>query len=547
MTELFALDNFSFTYPNEPSPCLRGVTCAIQPGEFVLLTGCSGSGKTTLLRQLKPELAAHGARGGSLRYRGQSLAKLSRRESAGIGFVGQDPELQIVTDKVWHELAFGLENLGLPSQEIRRRVAEMSSFFDISSWFHADTAALSGGQKQILALAAVAVMQPRALLLDEPCSQLDPIATADFLSLLTKLNRELGVTVLLAEHRPDNLLPLVDRALLLEDGGLALDAPPRRFAATLIRSAHPLAAAMPAAACIAAAAETGPEAAPDHTPITVREGRLWLANYATRHSLPAKAAAAAPALPEKRLLLTMKDIDYHYKGSDRDVLCGLSLHVAEKDILAICGANGSGKSTLLKLMAGVYKPCGGKLSLAGGVQPRLLPQHPRMLFTTERCRDELTELTDRLPPDEAKRRLELAVDRCELSAAVLARHPYDISGGEQQRLALAKLLLTQPRLLLLDEPTKGFDAAYKTRFAALLAQLCRDGVTVVMVTHDIEFAAAYAQRAALLFDGAIISEGAAREFFTRNSFYTTAANRMARELLPDAVTAADVLAGLGCA
>lgn len=547
-SELFRLEKFSFTYPGASTPCLHAIDLVIRPGDFVLLTGCSGSGKTTLLRQLKPELAAQGQRTGAIFYRGKALASLTLQESADIGFVGQDPELQLVTDKVWHELAFGLENLGLPSAEIRRRVAEMSSFFGIGGWFHADTASLSGGQKQMLALASVVAMQPRILLLDEPCSQLDPVAREDFLSLLTKLNRELGISVLLIEHRPDSLLPMADRVLLLEQGHLAEDAPPRRFAAALIRSKHSLAAAMPAAAAVAAAF-TAPEQ-DDQLPVTVREGRLWLAGRLPaaectgRRPTPHQVADDRKKKDCSPALLSLKHIDYRYPNAAADVLRGLDLDILPNDLLAICGANGSGKSTLLKLIAGVRRPDRGKRIMDKQVKIRLLPQHPRLLFTTECCQDELAEMLPTLSPQEQAARISAVCARCEVPDAILTRHPYDISGGEQQRLALAKLLLTEPQLLLLDEPTKGLDAACKARFATLLADLRASGMAIVMATHDIEFAACYLSRAALLFDGTIISQGDAGEFFTRNSFYTTAANRMAREWFPAVATVADLLAAL---
>lgn len=539
---LYQLEQFSFTYPGAERPSLRGLDLTVESGDFLLLLGRSGSGKTTLLRQLKPELAPHGARAGGLRFRGQPLQTLSRRESMGIGFVGQDPEQQIVTDKAWHELAFGLENHNLPPLTIRRRVAETASFFGIGDWFYRDTASLSGGQKQILSLAAATALQPEILLLDEPCAQLDPIAANDFLTLLTRLHRELGITVLISEQRPENLLPLANRALLLEDGCVQADLPPQRLAHSLLTQGRPLAAAMPAAARLATAIEPQREAAP----LTVLEGRQWLKDYLARR-LPAFTPFPTPAAttppPPRQALISLRGAAYRYPKTENDVLREVDLTVHAGDYLAVCGANGSGKSTLLKLLQGLYQPTAGRIRYLKDCRRALLPQNPTHLFARDTAEEELSEMTEQLPAAEAAARLTRAIAACGLEG-LLNRHPYDMSGGERQRLALAKLLLTEPDMLLLDEPTKGLDAESKQQLARLLAALCDEGCTIVLVTHDIEFAAAHAETAALLFGGGLVSYGPAHDFFAENNFYTTAANRIARGLFPAAVTTGELIAAL---
>lgn len=235
--EILHIEDLTFRYPDAPRPALQNVSLSVSDGEFAVICGVSGCGKSTLLRLIKRELAPFGEKSGVIMYDGQSQEALDlRTECTGIGFVQQRPESQIVTDKVWHELAFGLESLGLPAEAIRRRVCETAAYFGIEAWFRQNTAELSGGQKQLLNLAGVTVMQPKLLLLDEPTAQLDPIAAADFITTLHKLNRELGITVLLVEHRLEEVLPIADRVILMEDGAIGFDGSPRRFADSLSRN-----------------------------------------------------------------------------------------------------------------------------------------------------------------------------------------------------------------------------------------------------------------------------------------------------------------------
>ena len=246
--ELYRVESLTFTYPGQFAPALRDVSLTLRAGEFVTLCGLSGSGKSTLLRQLKTALAPNGVRSGAVLFAGRLLSDVSPREQAErIGFVQQSPENQIVTDKVWHELAFGLESLGYDTPTIRRRVAEMAGFFGMESWFHRETASLSGGQKQLLNLAAVLTLQPDVLILDEPTAQLDPIAAADFLAALARVNRELGTTMLLSEQRLEEALPLSDRAVVLDGGAVLADGAPRAVGAQLRTAGHELFRAMPAA------------------------------------------------------------------------------------------------------------------------------------------------------------------------------------------------------------------------------------------------------------------------------------------------------------
>ena len=518
--EHIEVKNLSFCYPNASSPSLREISFCVHPSEFVTLIGATGSGKSTLLRLLKRELAPLGARTGEILYDGTPIEALKDADSAcRIGYVMQRPEQQIVTDKVWHELAFALENMGLPQSVIRRRVAEMAGYFGISEWFERDVGSLSGGQKQLLNLAAVMVAQPDVLLLDEPTSQLDPIAASDFLQTVRKLNQDMGVTVLLIEHRLEEALPMSDRVLALEDGRLILDAPPSEACARL--RDHPvLLDAMPGAVRLYhAIGAKGP------CPITVREGRRFL-----RQRYPKDLSAGSrsgSARPEARAL-EFKNVYFRYGRECPDVLRGLSLDVRAGEIFCILGANGAGKSTFLRLAAGLSRPYSGAIRVFGKPMKQyrgqslyrecvaMLPQDAQTVFLKSTVRDELREVHADLAS------LPYALDH------LMDRHPYDLSGGEQQLVALAKVLAAKPRLLLLDEPTKGVDAHTQGAIREILDRLKRQGVSVLAVTHDVEFAARCADRCALFFRGEIVSEDAPDRFFDENSFYTTAANRICR-------------------
>ena len=548
--DCFTLQNLSFSYPEQQKKALDGLSLTIHAGEFVTLCGPSGCGKTTLLRQLKPSLAPHGDLRGEILFENTPLGELSLRDqSARIGFVLQNPDNQIVTDKVWHELAFGLESLGLDTPTIRRRVAEMASFFGIENWFYKDVSQLSGGQKQLLNLAAIMAMQPSVLLLDEPTSQLDPIAAADFLATVGRINRELGTTVICTEHRLEEVFPHSHRVLVMDNGTLIADGTPAQVGEALKASGHRMFASMPTPMQVYAAVPNG-----QHCPVTVRDGRDWLDAFAAAHSLGAVPPEAIPAPASEVPAARLEEVWFRYEQDSPDITKGLSLEVYPGELVAILGGNGAGKSTTLSMIAGLHKPYRGRISLfgrEGTQQPRpgvlgVLPQDPKALFVKNTVGEDLADaLKDAgVPVEEQSARLGRVIGLCHLEA-LLGRHPFDLSGGEQQRAALAKVLLLQPRMLLLDEPTKGLDTAFQEELAVILQRLTDSGVAILMVSHDIGFCARHAHKCALFFDGVIAAQGTPRAFFSGNSFYTTAANRMARHLLPDAVTPEDVISACG--
>lgn len=529
----FAIEHLTFAYPKAAAPALNDISFSVREGEFFLLCGVSGGGKSTLLRHLKSVLTPYGTRSGQVLLDGKPLETWDARTQAQrIGFVLQQPDDQLVTDKVWHELAFGLESLGTDAQTMRLRVGEMASFFGIQTWFDHSVDTLSGGQKQLLNLASVMAMHPDVLVLDEPTGQLDPIAAAEFLHTVQRLNRELGVTVILSEHRLEDALPMADRAAVLEQGRLTALGTSDEVARALLERGSPFFAAMPTPVRV-----WGGVGAPGKCPLDIRAGRALLETLRPS-PLP---ATDTPADGDGAPLLQLRECWFRYDRDGADVLKGLSLTVRAGELLAIVGGNGAGKSTALAVLAGQRRPYRGKV-LQKAKRIAALCQEPRAMFVKDTVRADLEDAlrTLSLPAAERQPRMDAAVAAMALSP-LLERHPFDLSGGEQQRAAIAKLLLARPDVLLLDEPTKGMDAAFRASFGALLRALCEQGTAVVLVSHDIEFCAAYADRAALLFDGQILSEGRTRAFFAGNHFYTTAANRMARPWLPDAILCREVI------
>ena len=553
------IENLKFTYPKRSQPALDNVNLTVKQGEFVVLCGKSGCGKTTMLRQLKPSLMPYGKKSGRILFNGTDLTELSQREaSSKIGFVMQSPENQIVTDKVWHELSFGLESLGYNTSEIRLRVAEMASFFGIQTWFYKNVTELSGGQKQLLALASVMAMQPSLLILDEPTSQLDPIAASEFLATVSKINRELGVTVILTEHRLEEVFPLCDRVIVMSGGQIIADDSPRKIGMSLKERGNSMFLAMPAATRLWFAL-SGEEYNNFEIPVTVRDGREYITQYTEKNNINniINTDKDKSGNLDKTPAIELSDVWFKYAKDLPDVVKGVSFKAYSGEITAILGGNGTGKTSMLSLIPGINKPYNGKIKIKGEEFDKIpknklfdkllgvLPQNPQALFVGKTVEEDLLEiLSDVKASDKDKlEKVYKMAELCEISG-LLKSHPYDLSGGEQQRSALAKVLLLEPSILLLDEPTKGFDAEFKIIFAGILKRLTEAGVCIVMVSHDIEFCAEYADKCALFFDGNIVTDGTPREFFSGNTFYTSSANRIARHIIPNAVTVNDIIKAL---
>jgi len=495
-----SISNFSFAYPDQ-NEILSGVSLDLAPATFALLVGATGSGKTTLLRSVKPELAPAGQKSGTIEVFGRTIDDLDVGQSAElIGYVSQSPENQIVCDSVWHELAFGMENLGTAPDAMRRRLAEIAYFFGLESLIHEPIASLSGGQKQVVTLASVLVMQPKLLLLDEPTAQLDPIAEKNFLHALFRINRELGITIVVATHTPEAMLSYATDAFRITDHHLEK--------IELGSCANSLAVSPVASH---AAEEILHNSASDES--TTHDSSV-MASDNRRKSLIKKKAVRA-----EDFSVRLDDVFFRYQQDEPWVLRGIDLKVEPGTIHAIIGGNGSGKSTILHVIADTLKPQRGRVTNKLSETQALLPQNPKALFVCDSVDEELREWQSRVGYTD--QHLAEMIERFDL-ASLLAQHPYDLSGGQQQKLALAKLLLTQPRLLLLDEPTKGLDRESKREIARNLADLKASGATIVLVTHDLDFVQQVADRATMLFDGQAACSEPIEDFFANNLFYRLA-------------------------
>lgn len=450
----------------------------IEEGAFCLLTGLTGCGKTTILRLMKPELAPQGTYAGTLDVCGTRLIEDGRITGAldqaasaeNIGFVMQDPDAQIVCDTVWHEIAFGLENIGCAPDNMRRRVAEVSHYFGIAPWVDKRTDALSGGQKQLLNLAAVLALRPRLILLDEPTAQLDPSSKRQFAAMIARVNRELGITVVMATHMPEDMADYATQEIRISDIGTA-----------------------------------GP----------LDDCRTMRRNRSMEESPEAKRTDGgdAPSGSRSNYAIRARDVFVRHGSDDPWVLKGLDLEVRPGTVHAIVGGNGSGKTTLLRTLAGDMKPRRGKVDNRCSDAQVYLPQDPKAVFVCDSIDEELREWQGRAGYSDDD--VQAAKEHFGL-VGMDGRHPYDLSGGQRQSLAFAKLLLCQPRLMLLDEPTKGLDAQACARIVRELRRLADEGVTVVLSTHDLDVAAACADEATLVFDGQAICTQEVPAFFEDN-------------------------------
>lgn len=556
--EILRVDGLKFSYPNQLKKALNNINFSIDEGDFVLICGESGCGKSTLLRHLKPELSPHGQVSGDIYYYSQKINDYSSKQIASeIGYVLQNPNSQIVTDKVWHELAFGLENMGLDTQTIRLRVAEMASFFGIQGWFRKNVNDLSGGQKQLLNLASIMAMQPKILILDEPTSQLDPIAAKDFIDTLVRINKELSTTIIMTEHNLEDIYSVCDKVIVMEDGKVICNDTNYKVVDILSGDKnHKMFKSLPTPSKIYNQLNEYLEGA-NKSPLTVKDCRQWLndsMDEVTITKLDDTETEINISKKDREIAIELKDVYFQYNKISEPTIRDLSFKVYKGEIYSILGGNGTGKSTTLSLVARQRKPQRGKIFI-NNIEIKkynnkslyennlaLLPQNPQSLFVFETIREDLEEVLilknkDREYIDKEVKRVSKLLDIEHL----LEHHPYDLSGGELQRAGMAKVMLLNPKIILLDEPTKGLDAYCKEEIGKMLMKLRDMGVTIVVVSHDIEFSARYSDRCAMFFDGSIVSEGTPKEFFLGNNFYTTVSNRIARNIFEDTLIYEDVV------
>lgn len=531
--EIYTITNLSFAYPGSEKKALDNINITIEKGSFVTICGQIGSGKTTLIRHLKPSLTPHGALSGEILFEDKPLKDISERdECEKIAFIMQNPESQSVTDKVYHEIAFGLESLGIDSREIHTRVAETTAFFCIQDICNKNIDELSGGQKQIVNLASVMAMRPSVIVLDEPTTRLDPIASTKFITELERINREIGTTIIITEHNLNEVFALSDKIIVLENGRVICDASPSDAGKILKDKNISIVKSLPTPMRVYSASNSD-----DVCPITIREGRAWLEKQnLIKNNIPRENNELS-----EEVSVHLKNIFFRYEKNGNDIISDLNLKVHKGEILAITGSNGIGKSTLLSVIANVKKQYCGSVTTKGKVA--LLPQDAKLLFVKKTVFEDLCDVVIG-SEEEKKERVKYIANVCKISA-LLNCHPFDLSGGETQKVAIAKLLLTNPDILLLDEPTNSIDALCKEEICALLKSMSLNGTTIIMVSHDLDFCAECAHKCTMFFDGKLTTPVNAYEFFSSNSYYTTSANRMAKEILPEAITPSDITSALG--
>lgn len=595
MDNIIQIRDLTFAYAAGDEPVLSDINIDIGIGEFVIIMGSSGSGKTTLLKMLKRNMIPAGRYSGRVYIYGKEADKLTDRENAaGIGYVSQDPDNQIVTDKVWHELAFGLENLGMDNVTIRKKVAEMSEYFGITGWYDREVSKLSGGQKQILNLASVMVMQPGILLLDEPTANLDPLAAIRFLDVVKRINQELGVTVVMVEHNLEHIYADADRIIAIDKGRVAANSSPKKAAADIIAAGSFLIEGLPVASRLYSGynKKNGNSVVSynnvnidsnnkdnhilsDEIPLTVKEGRRWYVNYKkvygkdiTKDKDKINNFAGKSIINDKVIkkdvleednitgnknkkrigfikknnlenkssrkntdnientVCQLKNVSYSYNKKLPYIIDGVDVSFKEGQITAILGGNGAGKSTMLKLIAGIIEPVRGKI--ISNKRIIMLPQDPKAVFTEVSVEEELAEVLmdkgngiyNNMPMEDKREIVEQIIEEFGLND-IRKNNPYDISGGQQEKLAIAKVLLLKPEVLLLDEPTNGLDPYFKKTLGKLLKKINADGVTIIIVSHDLEFVDSFCDDVIMLFDKKVAAKDSTHKFLRDNMFYTT--------------------------
>lgn len=535
--EVFQLKNLSFTYPEEEKKVLKNLSLTIESGDFLVLSGASGSGKTTLLRMLKKELTPYGKQNGTILYRGKSLDQWSEALlSKEIGFLFQDPDNQIVMDEVYEEIVFGMENLNIPPIEMKKRVAELVHFFGVQALLKQKTSELSGGQKQLVNLLSILLLRPKVLLLDEPTSQLDPVAARELLQILDRLNKEMGMTIVLVEHRLEELFSIANKVIMLHDGEVVYEGTSREVVYNVFQKKDEhFISYIPSVSQLYLSKES--KINQEMIPLNVNESRRWLQSkkFTKLSDRPDQENL------EKNSILTMNRTYFQYEKDAPFVIKNCTLTLKEGEFFSLIGGNGSGKSTLLRLCMGILKQQRGKILYEGKKLKKYkqeelinafayLPQHPLAFYIKDTIDKEMNAIIQKHHITNGDAKKKQLSSRLQIEH-ILQRHPNDLSGGELQRATLACLLLQSPKVLFIDEPTKGLDPISKEHLASLLLELQEEGLTIFMVTHDIEFAVQYSDRCGILFDGNIAALGTPEQLFKGNYFYTTTINRatMGRE------------------
>lgn len=522
MEAVFEIQNLTFRYPGGSHNALENVSFTVETGSFLLVFGASASGKSTLLRHLKFLTAPFGTRSGSILFKGKDISALpSQRLAAEIGFVFQNPDTQLICEQVFDELAFGLEQTGVESPEIMRRIGETAAFFGIDQLLERKVETLSGGQKQLVNLAAVTALRPSVIILDEPTAMLDPVAAADFYAMLYRLNREQGITVILCEHRCEEALPLSDSMLYMENGSVIGCGPIQTVLQEMLALPERR-EFLPVPLRLLYALQDRPDAV---IPLNVRGLRLQFERYREHYH----EREGAERIAEKEKTVSVKHLFFRYQKDGPDILRDLTFSCFSGEIFALAGGNGAGKTTLLKLLAGLLQGDGGKIKTRKTAV--YMPQDPRLFFLKDTVEEDIAfQISmDGLPSEAAQQLIRTYPGLFEDFPSLQKRNPLDLSGGELQRMAFFKVLLKEPDILLLDEPAKGLDARCRNQLGGILRLLADAGKTILVSTHDMDFIADWADRAGMLFDGKITGCDAAASFLKNNHFYTTRLSKVMPE------------------
>ena len=603
---LIEFNNFSFAYMNSDGTesevkSLDSINLEIDYGDFVLLCGPSGCGKTTLLTNLKKELMPAGRRSGEIKFNGTRIIDMDEISSAcDIGYLFQNPDSQIVTDTVIQEIAFPLENIGLPTEEIRNRISEIVAFFGINDILHKNVNELSGGQKQLVNLCSLLVLRPQVLLLDEPMSQLDPIASYEFLSIVRRLNEEFSITVIMSEHKADSIFPFIDKAVFLKEGKIEFVDNAHNICSEVIDD-EIFENYLPAVTKIYNSLSVKyPSLIKLNTPLSIREGRRCLntihddlikisnddvdsinLNHDNLHITNKKyhSQEKSGILDKislggnKNALINMNGIYFAYEKGNL-ILKNVDFELEKGDFVSLIGGNGVGKSTFLQLLVGILKPIKGKVKYKKGIKRAYVHQNPMIHFSKDNVKEEFLEsilesnllnnnsvgfnketyddllkmtneeftesdLLNGLEFDSIEFKFKELIeffDICDL----IDKHPYDCSGGEQQKIVIVKALLQNADVLVLDEPTKGLDPISSKNLANILNSLRDNGITILMTSHDLDFVANNCKRCLMLFDKDIQIDDDPKVIFAENNFYTTFVNRMVKDYVPEIVTLDDL-------
>lgn len=569
---LIEINDFNFSYngpDGEKYPCLKDINLEINEGDFILLCGPSGCGKTTLLSNLKKELIPEGIRTGNAKYAGKDIEKLDELTSAcDIGYLFQNPDSQLVMDTVIQEIAFPLENIAVPTGEIRNRVSEIVTFFGINDILHKNVNDLSGGQKQLVNLCSLLVLRPKVLLLDEPISQLDPIAAYDFLNILRRLNEEFSISIILSSHQFDNVYSFINRVVFMEKGEIKYSDSPYSIPEDILENdlfRHYLPSVTKVYNLLS---DKYPALKNVKIPFSIREGRQCLSKIKEQISNLNNANGdlddfdLIDAYENQETLIKMENVYFAYERHSL-ILKNVTAEIRKGEYIGLIGGNGSGKSTLLELMAGLLKPIKGKIDRKKDLRIGFIYQNPMIHFSKdsvkkelisslrvdENFKDSLLELTDEemigneelnsIKFDNLNFNFRELLELFGLKE-LLSHHPYDCSGGEQQKIVIMKVLLEDCGILIMDEPTKALDPISSCNLSKILKNLQKNGISIVMSSHDLNFIANNCERCLMLFDKDILIDNYPKCIFRENNFYTTFVNRMVKDYCPKCITVSDV-------